>query len=98
MADDVAGMFLPPPVALKEQDPAVVAGVNEELARLAGGGRAADFYRSLGALKSVQLVGEEERPAGRVLTCRTTFERGAWLHAFTMDSAGGVSSVTLQPE
>ena len=99
MADEIAAMFLPPAPAAADDDPPLTARLKESLSAVAGGGdRAADFYRSLGPLRSLEFLGEEPQPAGRVRRYRTGYDRGTWLHAFALDRNARVTSVVLQPD
>ena len=99
IADEIADLVLPPSSAVIDNDVALTARLEKQLTSLAGRKDAdGDFYRSLGQLQSLQLLGDESRPSGRVRLCRTTFERGTWMHAFMLDGAGKVTRITLQPE
>ena len=99
IADEIAALVLPPAPPAVDFDVAMTRRLEAELALLSGGkDRTGDFYRSLGRLRSFQFVGDEPDPQGRVRRYRTRFDQGTWLHAFALDSADKVTSVTLQPE
>jgi CubicO group peptidase (beta-lactamase class C family) len=60
--------------------------------------RVTAFYRSLGLLKSLQLIEQTGDEKARTYLCRTVFRHSAWIHQFILTSDRKIAELSVQPE